>query len=341
MRRALTFAIVAVIIASVALGFTAQQLSSDKLHNSVPNKTTSTSDHQLLEQQALEFTKDIVGLDYSKYSGQPSYSYPAAIYYILYYGNSPPHSNWATRIVVSYTNINGTVIQFSVSTVNGTLVFLNGNETLVKQAEGILENYRASYNASYTKDMISLLSTKSTITNETESVGNVTMDMTDVTSKSPNMRTPNLWTQEQSITWSRTINGIPNSYDTLSISFNNGTFYSFDDAWNKYEICSVDVNVDKQEALNIAGESVKNIEAIDDNFVTDAKMIVGSASAALSFQPFTQPVGSLYPTWQVGGRVTAVAEDGSSCQCSVTLMIRADTGEVTDFHIWTPKNVLP
>lgn len=339
MRRALMLAIVAVIIASVALGFTAQQLSSDKIH-----KTPSISDHQLLEQQALDFARDIVGLDYSKYSGQPelpSYSSPAAIYYILYYGNSPPHSNWATRIVVYYTNINGTVIQFSISTVNGTLVFLNGDKSLVKQAEGILENYRASYNASYTKDMISLLSTKSIIGNRTESVGNVTMDMTDITSKSTNTRTPNLWTQEQTVTWSRTINGIPNSYDTLSICFDNSTFYTFNDKWNEHEIGSVEVNVNKQQALDIAGDSVKGIELIDDNYVTDAKMVVGSASASLSFEPSNPPSGPLYPTWQVGGRVTAVAEDGSSCQCGVTMMIRADTGEVTDFSIWTPRNFLP
>lgn len=271
-----------------------------------------------LRKEALTFVRDIVGLDYLKYKGT-SGNGTKSISYVLSYGSSLPTGE--NEVFVGYAKTNGSVT-FSISTQKGTLLFLQGNESIVNQVKGIIERYQAAYNTSYTRQMRISLDTVTTVTNDTRSLGDVGMQISRQIANDTDTRRRNEVHVYETFTWSRAVNGIPNSFDTVSITFKDGKFNLFSDQWNRYDIANANVNIDKQEAIRIAKERVTQINYIADAPVSNVTMVDSSISATLSFQPESS---KLYPIWEVHGNLDKVYSGGVSY---TIIEVRADTGEV-------------
>jgi hypothetical protein len=126
--------------------------------------------------------------------------------------------------------------------------------------------------------------------------------------------------------WKYTFNGA--DYSGISISFRNGSFYAFGDDRSYYTIGGTDVNVSREEAINLALKRAENfswtidgVEVKDFTIETeriDAKLLTRSREP-LTLYPYwllTLPLDDLYP-----GLVYAIQ-----------VKIWADTSEIIDCH---------
>jgi hypothetical protein len=106
-------------------------------------------------------------------------------------------------LTINYMDINHTDISFDVGTLDGLISYHDEGNSVIDQARGILDRYQTAYNASYVQDFLNSLDSYSTVTNSSQQIGDFRIDMHSAYG-------------EETITWSRAVNSIPNSRDVIS-----------------------------------------------------------------------------------------------------------------------------
>lgn len=331
MKRVVALAIVLLLIVAVLIAsiIVIQYVSGTNWYNYTPNVKS-----QELEREALAFTKSIIQLDYTKYYGQigdlPNQFNPYTFQYYINYQNSSnlsAYEKYQQMLTLSYLDVNHTEISFTISTIDGLISYNSDRDSVVNQTEGFLERYQTAYNASYTQALINSLDSYSTITNSSQQIGDFHLDMHSAYGT-------------ETITWSRAVNDIPNTFDTLSITFKDGIFNSFDDKWDSFAIGSATVNISQEKALQIADQKVQSVQTVpwDGGLVgiSGATIDANSVTSSLSFQPngnvtYGEP-GTLCPCWQLYGNITYPSGTPVS-NPYFDAVIRADTGQIQELRL--------
>ena len=238
MKKAVTFAIAILLVAAIAISaiIVIQNATADYWYN-----YTSDVNSQQLEREALTFTKNIIQLDYTKYNGQigdlPNQDNPYSFQYLINYGNGSNLSAFEKNrqmLTITYLDVNHTSISFTIYTDTGLISYRDDNNSVINQTKDILERYQTTYNAPYVQDFLNSLDSYSTVANSSQQIGDFCLDMHSAYGI-------------ENITWSRTVNNIPNSFDTLTLLFNDGIFNSFADRWDSFTIGSSTVNIAKKK----------------------------------------------------------------------------------------------
>jgi len=324
----LTVVILLIVVISISSFIIIEYAFSNNWYNYTGNVKS-----QQLEREALTFTKNIVQLDYTKYYGQsgdlPNQFNPYTFQYHVNYQNSPKLSALQKNqqmLTLSYANVNHTEISFSIETDTGLILYRDDGNSVINQTKGILERYQTTYNTPYVQDFLNSLNSYSTMTNSSQQIGDFRLDMHSAYGI-------------DTLTWSKTVNNISNSFDTLTLLFKDGIFNSFDDKWNSFTIGSSTVNISQEKAMQISDQKLETVQNVpfDGGFegISDTKIIDTSVTYNLSFQPIGNitygETGTLYPCWQLNGNVSYIGVTGDIAPFYA--LIRADTGQIQELRL--------
>jgi hypothetical protein len=124
--------------------------------------------------------------------------------------------------------------------------------------------------------------------------------------------------------WKYTFNGA--DYSGMGVSFRNGSFYAFSDDRSYYKVGGTDVNVSKEDAINIAMTRAENFSwTVAGEEVTDFNIVEELIGAELLTRSRT-PL-ELYPYWLV---ILPLDDLYPGSVSSIMVAIWADTSEVID-----------
>jgi hypothetical protein len=272
--------------------------------------TKANAAEPTLQEKGLAFLTDVAKLDMAKYAVKAEvHDGPSGTQFARYILESN-----GSRISIIH-NVGIGYISFSINPEKGSPLFVQAKTTLTGEAKDILERYGIQYSALYVKEMCNSLDTFSAIENGTTTRGDVTIET--YIEEVENVRL-------ETITWSKTVNGIPNRHDIVSLTFRNGKLYQFCDSWNRYKIGNADINVDREKAISIAKEEVQKTWWTSGNTtVSNVNIVDKSILANVSLAP--REDNKLYPIWEIRMGLDKVYPGGVT---SITVTVKADTGEV-------------
>jgi hypothetical protein len=268
------------------------------------------------KEEDLAFMRDVLGLDISKFSlagvntvGDRTKNLECTLYRFASGGNE--------FSVDHYASLGHSFYSIEAYGEGAQSVFVDAKSSTVDEAKVILERYQSKYDVPYVQHLISSLdmfSLGKQFSNVSKAMGNTQLVVDIDIDKAG--------TRSELITWSRAVNGVYNRHDIISFHFVNGVLRSFADSWNRYEIGSSSVNIDKNQAIAIAkeeaaktwwtsgNETVRNVVVVDASILTE-----------LYYAPRE---GLLYPFWVIRMGLDKVYPGGVT---SITAVIRADTGQ--------------
>ncbi|MBE0511415.1 hypothetical protein IBX38_00010 [Candidatus Bathyarchaeota archaeon] len=277
------------------------------------------------QEKGLAILNDVVGLDLTEYAAETK-EYPQD----LYLGILPQdivdytlESN-ESMLRVACTFVNKTLQLIYVSDCDGSPPMTQPVTSVLEMAEGFLSRYYAYSGALYIQEMRSMVDKIDINKNITKTSGNMTLEV--IVNQ---IHTEFIWTF--------TFNGVQASSKRVSLGFEKGFLKHFIDRWWLYKIDGTDINVDENEAIEIAMNAAKNyswkvcmgndtIEVTEFNIVEVGKPTLCFLNAmeekdARGGDPLT-----LYPEWYIPLGLDKVYPGGVT---GINVGIWADIKEVS------------
>jgi hypothetical protein len=126
------------------------------------------------------------------------------------------------------------------------------------------------------------------------------------------------------ISWEPFANGLSNSQNKLTIEFKNGNLMFFSNYLGMYTIGNTDVNISKQQAIEIATEHAQAYSYVQGNeTVSNITVLSSPVIANLTLQ--NRGNATLYPLWDILLPLDKMYPGGVT---SFHVSIWADTGEI-------------
>lgn len=240
--------------------------------------------------KALAFLRDVVHLDMTKYyatlvSNTVKYRSDLGgiaeeiLKYSLTYNED--------KLDATFRFLNKTMYWCKLYVLEGSPFYTQPQPAnVLDMAKGLLDRYENYTGALYLQVMRYLLETVDVIEEMTTTSGNVKLK---ISTEGDNVE----------IQWIYTFNGIDFQAKSVGFSFDNGFLEMLSDGWYLFKVGSTDVNVSKEEAINIAMECAKNyLWTVNGIEVTDFKILEEPVSAELWPHPREEPL-ALIPYWYV------------------------------------------
>jgi hypothetical protein len=180
---------------------------------------------------------------------------------------------------------------------------------------GLIERYKSSTSDPYFEEMSRLL-TSANETNNEQTLGNTKLRITN----NGDTAVVLLW---------YTVNGIDFSTKSLRVVFRNHFLQELSDDWFLYKVDSAQVNVSKEQAIQIARDAAKNFEWNADGVqVSNFSVLEEPVSAVFFPHPRTEPL-TLVPYWYITLYLDREYPGGVN---SITVGVWADTGKVANIQ---------
>ena len=255
---------------------------------------------------AVAFLRDVVYFDLTKYASTLE---SATVEYRAELGGIVEEiMKWSltydsSKVDVTFVFRNSSFYSYLLQVIEGTPYYyelLPNNP--IDSAKGILERYQQYSGTSHLEPMINMLEVAETSGNFEQTTGNIKLIRSGTT--------------ETKIEFQYTTNNIDYQAKTVVLSFDEyGFLESFSDSWPLYSIGSTQVNISKEEAIDIAMEYAQkctwtaNGQTVN-NFILEkddakAELWPHVRDEPLSLIPYwyvTIPLDGIYP-----GQVTLIA----------------------------------
>lgn len=269
-------------------------------------------------QEVLVFLKDVVNIDIAKYEAKLTKttlsSYPSELGGVEQVTGEYTLEEEDSKLDIIFQFRNGTLCWCLMDVLQGSPHYVQPlSADICEDAADFLERYQTFTGDTEVERMRGMLDMVDGTRNAIEISDNLKLEVS-ITSFS------------SSLYWKYTFNGA--DYTGIGISFRNGSFYAFGDDRSYITIAGTDVNVSREEAINLALKRAENffwtidgVEVRDFNITKeriDAKLLTRSREP-LTLYPYwllKLPLDDLYP-----GLVYAFQ-----------VRIWADTAEIIDFH---------
>jgi len=272
-----------------------------------------SADLAFFQEKALVFIRDVVGLDVTKYrqasvtvSGTPT---EKSVQYNLVHWQDIESSESGVSVGCYFSN--DALVQCLMS-VSGSPIFVQPTTDSLVAAKNFLERYQTFSKASYLQQIRDMLNAVTELKPMTTTVDNVKLTIKFTINPDP-------VEDYLEIKWMNMVNGIENTYNNVILAMFGGTLYQLYDYWNHYPIGSSNVSISKEQAINIAKQSIPNIHF---KFVVD--------KPEFTFAGLTMQLreNALYPHWEIVLPIWII--DVPQSMLSVRVKLWADTGEVYD-----------
>ena len=186
---------------------------------------------------------------------------------------------------------------------------------VLQASRGLLERYNAAFNEPYLSEMSTLLGSING-TNIEQTLGNTKLKISN-------------YGDDAEIFLQYTVNGIDFSAKSVHIVFENHVIKELSDDWSFYTIGNAQVNVSKEQAIEIARSAVKsftwNASGVQ---ISNFNVLDEPVSAAFFPHPRTEPL-TLIPYWYVTLYLDRTYPGGVNV---VAVGVWADTGKVANIQ---------
>jgi DNA-binding transcriptional ArsR family regulator len=315
-----------VILASVSYVqyLSLNQLSAEHDQLVADFEQLSTAHEQLLSwgistDRVVNFLEDVIQLDMTKYHARlerNTVEYRADLggmtEEILTYTLTSDDS----ELDVDFRFRNQTLSRYRLNVIEGSPLYIYPQPTnLLDVADGLLQRYQNYAGVSYLSTMRNMLKT----VNETEDVDMTVGDMKFIIITEGN---------DVLMQWSHMSNGIDYQAKGVRLTFDNGILEMFNDGFFLFNVGSTEINVSKEEAINIAMNGVTDFSwTVGGVEVTDFIILEESVSAELWPHMRNEPA-ALIPYWYVTFKLDKIYPGNIN---SIGVGIWADTGEISAY----------
>ncbi len=268
-------------------------------------------------QEVLVFLKDVVKLDITKYEANLTTtlsSYPPELGGIEQVTGEYTLELEDSKLEILFKFRNGTLCWCLMDVLQGSPHYVQPLSTdICEDAKDFLQRYQTFTGDPEVERMRDMLDMVDGTRNAIEISGNVKLEVS-------------INSFSSSLDWEYTFNGA--DYSGIIISFRNGSFYAFKDDRSYYTIGGTDVNVSREEAINIALKRAENFSwTIDGVEVSDFNIVKERIDAELLTR-CREPL-TLYPYWLL----TLPLDDlYPGLVYAIQVKIWADTAEIIDCH---------
>lgn len=265
------------------------------------------------QDRALSFAVDVMQLDMTKYTatlGGYYVDYPDEL-------NGAPQEEvklnltaQSSRLMLSCDFSNKSLTYFTLRAIEGSVLYAQQSNNLLDFVAGFLGRYQQWTTDSSLAEMNSLLSSIDKTENITKIAGNLKLTVEVVE-------------EYTSFRWKYISNGA--EYNGLVMTFQGQNFFFRDDR-SLFEIGKTDVNISKEEAINIALKSIENYsyKLVNGSEIKGFDVSKDNVTATL-YTRSKDSSPTLYPYWAVEVTLDH-SYPGDIYAISVSLW--ADTGEV-------------
>ena len=228
-----------------------------------------------------------------------------------------------SKLSVLYTVVDNSLSWCQVTATEGAPSY---SEELPQKAneitDGFLQRYQTYTGEAKVEEMRQMLQTVDVSKNTTKTVNNITLGVS-------------VDELSSSFSWTNTYNDA--DYSGMCVVFNDGEFHSLKDDTSYYKIGGTEVNINAQEAKEIALKTVEGFYwSIGGENVTDFKVVEDLISAQLLTRSRT-PL-ELYPYWLVDLPLDEIYPGNVY---TITVLIWADNSEVLDCYTQTFGGSIP
>lgn len=305
-------------------------------------------------EKALMFLEDVVEVDVAKYNATLASN-------LVDY---PPHWGGLAEEVVRYdldggneSNLRVTcrfredmLHSCSLKVSKGSPIFAEPQPTsLLDAVKGFLERYQTYSKASYIKEMRSMLDRVDATEIETIKESNVyssvlpphskvviedgvrrdikTITVTEANVKLTITNIVDSYSVERiSFEWTYTVNGLDVPQNVVSVTFDDGVFKSFGNNWDLYSIGSSEVNVSREEAINLARNAAEDytLRIYLEDGLTDVEFNLGDEPVKAGLSMYPRETLTVYPFW----RIELYFDKHYYSAYGIQVGIWADTGEI-------------
>jgi hypothetical protein len=277
-------------------------------------------------EKVLEFLRDIVGINVAKYEvtllsstvqdytnednliGDLGYIETFGMYNLVYWDTI---TETYSDLKVMFSFANTTLRLCSIDVVSGETCYNKALPSNILEATKVLlERYKTSSGDTELTSMSNMLTTVDVTKNSTKIEGNFKLEVS-VTSNTT------------SLSWFQSHNGV--DYGSLTLEFEHDSFLSFFDSRSYCKVGSAEVNVSKEQAIDIALEKVKGFSYTYKGKLVENLTIV-ETQIRTELKANVKDVPTLfYPCWIVDLPLDAVYP-GSVYYLEVKIW--ADTGQI-------------
>lgn len=206
-----------------------------------------------VEDDALVFIEDIVGLDMTKYAvegfsrnAQTPDNYAGLVREYVSYTLQSAEG----KTTVTFTYVNNTLVRWSIDPFGNSPLYIQASpDSPLELAKGFLQRYQTHSKMTLIQEALSVLDAVSEMKTQNVTAGDLKLRIT-------------VQGNSTHFTWMRTINGL--DFPTgLSIRVKDGVLDTFTDETSFRRISSADVNISQEEAVGIAWERAKTITTLN------------------------------------------------------------------------------
>lgn len=218
-----------------------------------------------------------------------------------------------SKVDVTLRFRNATLSSYYLHVLEGTPYYSQLQPTnILDAAKDLLERYHEYSGASHLEGMRNMLETVNEIGDFETTSGNVKLIMSN---------------KGNTIQFVYTTNNIDFQAKSVVLTFDNyGFLESLTNDWSLFRVGSTEVNVSKEEAINIAMEYAKDCSwTVNGEIINNFTLVTDSASAELWPHPREEPL-ALIPYWYVTIPLDRVYPERVN---RIAVGLWADTGEVS------------
>jgi hypothetical protein len=278
-------------------------------------------------EKTMMFLEDVVEVDVAKYNST------LASNFVDY----PPHWGGLAQEVVRYdldggneSNLRVTcrfredmLHSYTLKVPKGSPIFAEPQPTsLLDAVKGFLERYRTYSKASYIQEMRSMLDMVDEPEDVTVTSGNI--KLTVLSQEVQNY--PLEAIERTSFEWTYTVNGVDAPQNVVRVTFDDGAFRSFGNNWNLYSIGSSEVNVSREEALNLARNAAEDytLRIYLEDGLTEVEFNLADEPVSAKLSMYPRETLTVYPFW----RIELYFDKHYYLAYGIQVGIWADTGEI-------------
>jgi DNA-binding transcriptional ArsR family regulator len=186
---------------------------------------------------------------------------------------------------------------------------------ILEAARGLIERYKSISSDPYLEEMSILLASADEVDSE-QTLGNIKLKVTS-------------YGDNAEVLLMYTANGFDYAAKSLRLVFHKNVLQELSDDWFLYTVSDAQVNVSREQAIQIARNAAKNFEWNADGVqVTNFNVLAEPVSAVFFPHPRTESL-TLVPYWFVTLHLDMEYPGGVN---SITVGVWADTGEVANIQ---------
>jgi DNA-binding transcriptional ArsR family regulator len=273
--------------------------------------------------KGMDIIRDVFQIDITRYQTtllshtvEDRSDLGGAVEEILKY--SLTNSETKIDLVLRFRNNHFSLYQLSL--IEGVLpfdpIYVQHQPTDILEAtRGLIERYKSISSDPYLEEMSQLLSTANETNNE-QTLGNIKLKKT-------------VYSDSAEVLLMYTANGFDYSTKGIRLVFQKNVLLSLSDDWFLYTVSDTQINISREEAIQIARNAANNFEWNADGVtVSNFNVLAEPVSAVFFPHPRTESL-TLVPYWFITLYLDKEYPGGVN---SITVGVWADTGEVANIQ---------